>query len=347
MRLSIGVFVALSVVGCTNPEQPENMSGFETEGDSSSTSGPSTSVSTSQASVSDPSTSSTTVDDPTTSSSTDEPNTVTGETDATTEPMSSSSSGEPTSTMSTSEPESSSSESSSDSGGGLVPFDFDDFDDPDTLDDWFIRDIEEGTPAQYTTLDFDDTNAGSMTIIPTTSGWYADYDGPFVYKMVSGDFMIETQVTVTGLADPDGPPTQTYNSGGIMLRDPANVDGGEDWVLHNTGYQEFGVASEAKYTHNSNSFLTTLDGTNAGRLRICRIGGDIAVARYLDGDAGWIDTEEAFPDDLPDEVQAGMAVTAWNSTGNDPAFDEDPDMIAIWHYVAFYEIDDMSQCYED
>jgi hypothetical protein len=322
------------------------MSGFETEGDSSSSSGPSTSASTSPASVTDPSTSSTTVGDPTTSSSTDEPETITGDTDATM--SSSSSSGEETSTMSTTEPESSgSSESSSDTEGGLVPFDFDDFDDPDTLDDWFIRDVEEGTPAQYTTLDFDDTNAGSMTVIPTTSGWYADYDGPFVYKMVSGDFMIETQVTVTGLADPDGPPTQTYNSGGIMLRNPANEDGGEDWVLHNTGYQEFGVASEAKYTHDSNSFLTTLDGTNTGLLRICRFGGDIAVVRYLDGDAGWVDTEEAFPDDLPDEVQAGMAVTAWNSTGNDPAFDEDPDMIAIWHYVAFYEIDDMSQCYED
>ncbi len=226
------------------------------------------------------------------------------------------------------------------------PFDYDEFEDPAGLDNWYVRHEWEGSPAQYTTLDFDITTPDAMTLVPTTSGWFGEYDGPFVYKLVSGDFIIETSVTVSGLADPSGPPTQTYNSAGIMLRDPANEPMGENWVIHNTGFQESEVASEGKITIDSISILTTTAGTLSGRLRICRFGGSIAVVRWLDGDPGWIDTTAPYPDMLPDVVQAGMAVTAWNSTGNSPNFNEDPDMIAIWDYVAFYDIDHMSRCYE-
>jgi hypothetical protein len=347
MRRSIrwGSIAVLLVLGCTNPPTAANTTEDDVDGGFTSSTGDATPTATMPPmSGSEPGTTSS---DTTAVSSSDTPTTSgSGEPDA-----SSSTGGDAESTGRATESAGSSSdgESSSASSGGLEPFDFEDFDDPEGIDAWFIRDVVEGTPAQYTTLDFDVTASSNLTIIPTTSGWFNDYDGPFVYKLVSGDFMMETHVNVTGLADPDGPPTQTYNSAGLMLRDPANVPMGEDWVVHNTGYQEyqeFGVASEGKITINSSSTLTTSPGAHFGRLRICRFGGDIAVARYLDGDDGWTDTVEPYPDLLPDEVQAGVAVTAWNSTGNDPDFDEDPDMIAHWDYVAFYLIDDMSQCYE-
>jgi hypothetical protein len=336
---------ALALLGCTNPSDPVNAAPDEVDGDASSSTGepPSaTSATAPPAAATDPDPSTTTDDTggPGPSASTGDGGTASssGEPDATSD-------GSTTDATSHSSSDGSTGSSGS-SGEVFEPFDFDDFDDPGELDDWTLRHEWEGTAAQYTTLDFDVTTPGAMTMIPTTSGWFGDHDGPFVFKLVSGDFIIETYVTVTGVADPDGPPTQTYNSAGLMIRDPANEAMGEDWVIHNTGYQEFGVASEGKITIDSSSILTTSPGAHFGRLRICRFGGDIAVTRWLDGDPGWTDTVAAYPDLLPDEVQAGMAATAWNSTGSTPNYSVDPDMIAIWDYVAFYAIDDMDRCYE-
>jgi hypothetical protein len=347
MHRSARSLAALLFFGCTNPQEPANATqGLEDDG-SSSVGGASTAT-TPPASSTDPGASTSGDDESTRTATSSDGTSSSGSPDATSSSSSRTDADSDSDSDATDTSTQSDGDSSTESSSGEVfePFDFDDFDDPAGIDDWYLRDAWEGTPAQYTTLDFDVTNPGAMTLVPSTSGWFNDYDGPFVFRLVSGDFMIETYVTVTGLIDPDGPPTQTYNSAGLMLRDPANVVMGEDWVVHNTGYQEFGVESEGKITIDSSSTLTTTPGAAFGRLRICRFGGDIAVVRWLDGDAGWIDTTDPYPDLLPLEVQAGMAVTAWNSTGNTPDFDEDPDMIAVWDYVAFYEIDDMSRCYE-
>ena len=132
-----------------------------------------------------------------------------------------------------------------------------------------------------------------------------------------------------------------------MLRDPASVPGSENWVLYNTGFQLADVGTEAKITVDSFSTLFTTTGTYAGRLRICRYNGDITMIRKLDDEDSFTETD-SFTDLLPDEVQVGMAVTAWNSTGQDPDFTEDPDLIAVWDYIRFYSLDDGDElCFED
>lgn len=221
----------------------------------------------------------------------------------------------------------------------------DDFSDPETLAAfWQIRDVVEGTPAQYTTLDIDLTRAGYLTVLPTTSGWYNDFDGPFVYTLLSGDFMVETEVEALDLAGA-GPPTQFYNSAGIMIRDPNHGPGIERWLTHNVGFQDNQIGTERKNTAGSASQLVITPGVHKGRLRMCRVGSTVVLTRRLDDEAEYT---EAFTYNLlgfPDEVQVGMNVTAWNSLSAMPDFKQVPDLLAQWNYIRLYEISDTSACF--
>jgi hypothetical protein len=234
--------------------------------------------------------------------------------------------------------------SSFDGTGDIAALD-DEFDDPATLGCWTFRSDVEGTTPQFTDVDIDASNTGHFTIVPTTCGWFNDFDGPFIYKEVTGDFMFEVSVAATSLDDPNVPPSLPFNSAGMMVRSPDTGPGNEDHVLFSVGAQWNALLnSEGKNTVNSASQLTQTAGPNRGRLRICRIGSTFYLARRLQGAAAFTLTHTYVRADMPATVQAGMEATAWNGHMGFPNFALDPDLVGTWDYVRFSSITDPAQC---
>ncbi len=246
-----------------------------------------------------------------------------------------------------------SSDSNADSSGGdtgipdgVIPGLSDEFDDAATLPDWTRRHEAEGTEAGYSTLDIDTSTAGHLTFVPTTGGWFGDFIGALLFKEVSGNFMVETSVAAVNQDGSGGPPTMGYNSAGVLVRDPASVPGAQNWVVHNVGFQDTIIATEGKTTTNSASILELIEGSNSGRLRICRIGEALILTRRLDDEASFTETHR-FTRSFPDTVQVGLTVNGWNSTGSAPNFDREPDLRAEFDYIRFWEIDTEAECLAD
>jgi hypothetical protein len=226
--------------------------------------------------------------------------------------------------------------------GDVDPEGFDDeFDDPSTLTNWQRLHELEGDGPPYELLDIDETTAEQLTVIPFAGGWYADFDGTFLFKMMSGDFVVETSVAANRRGQDGGPPERLYNSAGLMARDPSSTDGRENWVIHNVGRQsmEVGVATEGKTTVDSQSTLMLTPGTWSGRLRLCRVGDRFVLARRLSDETEWTQTQAYERPDMPDQIQLGMMVNGWNSNGGSPDFDLDPDVVATFDYIRLWRPD--------
>jgi hypothetical protein len=182
----------------------------------------------------------------------------------------------------------------------------DEFDDSSTLNNWL-----EGPSTAYDLLDIDASNTGQLTFVPTifaNNAWYADYNAPFRYKLVTGDFAVATYVNAGNRFAPDpgsASATGQFNSAGFLARDPASDDrgGSENYVMFNLGFQIDDLSTEAKTTINSTSVLTltTTNGAYQGRLLMCS------------EDAGWITGQVIHADggaslmvsEVPPEIQLG------------------------------------------
>jgi len=152
---------------------------------------------------------------------------------------------------------------------------FDDEFNSDTLSQWSRRHLVEGSAAQYTVLDIDQSEPGALTIVPTrTPGWFASGDAPLIFKLVSGNFSVETSVLADSTTSPGSPPNTTFNSAGLMARNPTGANGPENHIMVNVGTQNSSivgsVGSESKNTANSSSQLDLIAGANSGRLILCR-----------------------------------------------------------------------------
>jgi hypothetical protein len=195
----------------------------------------------------------------------------------------------------------------------------DDFEDPGTLASWKILDKVLGTVAPYDTLDIDTTVTGKLAIVPTVSSWYQDAVAAFVYKEISGDFIVEVDVAAIKKGTESGAPTEQFNSAGLLLRDPQSAAGAQSWLMYNIGHQDSFIGVEGKATVGSQSELILIPaGGHAGRLRLCRLGNTVHMLRRLPGDPGWTETH-TFPGTfqktpaytLPDTVQVGMIDNAY------------------------------------
>lgn len=144
--------------------------------------------------------------------------------------------------------------------------------------------------------------AGRLTLDPVSvdqTHWFSDQHGPLLYKLVSGNFVVETDVRVGRQSDVLQAPRGQFSAGGFVLRDPQSVaPRGERWVMYNVGYQVSGPAREAKTTRPGNpASLSTLylmdsGGVLSGRLRVCRLGSMLHFFHQLTGEAAWV--EEAY-----------------------------------------------------
>ncbi len=188
--------------------------------------------------------------------------------------------------------------------------------DANSLSEWSLRHVVEGTSPQYSLLDVDQTTPGSLTIVPTqTPGWFRDGDGPLIFKLLNGDFAVHTAVRAESRINPGEAPSSNFNSAGLMARDPAGGDGPENYIMLNVGTQNDriagGVGSETKTTDDSNSELFLDAGSNRGELILCRVGDDFISFRFLEGDTGWTETNRFARSDLPQSLQVGLVVSAF------------------------------------
>lgn len=212
----------------------------------------------------------------------------------------------------------------------------DELDDPASLSRWRVWHEVQGEDPRHDLLDIAQTNPGMLTVRPKAGGWYGRHQGPLVYTMVRGDFRVETWVSAAKLGRPDAPPDEQFNSAGLIARDPEHGPGHDDWVMVNVGRQRGElVGSEGKTTVGSQSTLELVEGPHRGRLRICRVGGVIVLARMLEGETAWRVLNRYERGDLPEDLQVGMVATAWNGAEEEPDLSRTPDVEGTFDYVRF------------
>jgi regulation of enolase protein 1 (concanavalin A-like superfamily) len=167
-------------------------------------------------------------------------------------------------------------------------------------------------------VDVDGTERGALYLEPLTSGWYADFHAPFLFKEVTGDFVATARLRVSGLAS-DVPRTP-WSLAGLMVRAGRDVGprtwtpGGENWLFITAGVADDVSAPvlETKTTVNSRSRLR-LHPARAGwvELRIARRGAAFELLSRHDGE-DWVVRERFERPDLPATVQVGLnAYTDW------------------------------------
>ena len=203
----------------------------------------------------------------------------------------------------------------------------DEFADASTLSRWRWFHEAEGWPDHVRRADVGRTRAGQLYVEPHTSGWYAEFHGPFLFKMVEGDFDVRARVRAgpaleEGVLPDSALPGQVWSLAGVMVREPRRVTSanweprGENWLFLTTGIAEpLGrPVLESKTTVNGRSALKLRPG-RAGwvELRVVRLGPTfLLLYRYDDG--AWVLHERFYRPDLPPALQVGLnAYTDWNT----------------------------------
>lgn len=224
----------------------------------------------------------------------------------------------------------------------------DDFEDASTLANWQRIYQTEGWGAdQLEVWDINNTQAGKMVFAPHTTVWYEDYRGPLVYKEISGDFVVTTQVQITdrdeiGDSDLDDVPSGSqFSLAGLMIRTPRNItdpaldwsegsmqdDGtndGENYVFLSLGWGNSGdeFQLETKSTRNSDSDLTlqSMGYNGVINLQIARIGETVYTLYQIPGEEWVLNSSEHRPD-MPETLQVGMvAYTDWEKANDFDVF---------------------------
>jgi hypothetical protein len=192
----------------------------------------------------------------------------------------------------------------------------DEFDDATSLRRWQrVYQTEQSGANQLQRFAIDD---GRLTMIPHASVWYQDYRGVLAYKRVAGDFIVTTNVSVSGRSGRDAPGAQ-FSLAGIMIRTPRDVTprtwrpGGENYVFLSLGAanQPGRYQFEVKTTRDSDSQLEIEDGAPSAEIRAARIGDALILLRRFPGQAWRVHRRYHRPD-MPDELQVGMTCyTDW------------------------------------
>lgn len=235
------------------------------------------------------------------------------------------------------------------SGGDDLSALSDDFEDPSTLSNWTFLHEVLGQEPPYDYLDIDTTAPGKLVFEPTVSAWYQDQMALFMYKEVTGDFRVEIEVAAYQKGTASSPPTEAFNSVGMLVRDPASVVGDQSWLMYNIGYQgaplnAIGVEGKATVGSQSELPLIGTNGVHTGRLRMCRLGNTVRMLCRLTGATEWTETHVfpgSFPNTpaytLPQTVQVGIIDNAYVVAG----------LRAEVESIEFARVDEPSDCTAD
>lgn len=193
----------------------------------------------------------------------------------------------------------------------------DEFNDTVSLRQWFLFHATEGYPNKIKSLL---VNQGRLELQPKASGWYADYQAPFLFKTITGNFDVRAKVKVSGVSNTL--PTVDWSLAGLMVRQPKPTNKEtwrprqENWLFITTGVAEQTdlPVFEVKSTNNSLSNLKLRPGkTGWVELRIVRVeAAFILLARY-EGEA-WQILERFYRPVMMGPLQVGVnAYSSWNA----------------------------------
>lgn len=192
----------------------------------------------------------------------------------------------------------------------------DEFKNEASLAEWQQWHTTEGHPNKWKT--FRVTN-DVLELQPYASGWYGDYQAPFMYKMIDGNFDVRTKIKVCG--SKDALPQTEWSLAGLMVRQPLKPGAAaeprqENWLFLTTGIAEpkGSPVVEAKSTTNSISNLKLRPAKEGWvELRIVRMNASFILMYRYEGEE-WTIVDRLYRPQMPFELQVGInAYSGWNA----------------------------------
>jgi len=153
---------------------------------------------------------------------------------------------------------------------------------------------------------------GMLQLQTYASGWYADWQAPFLYKTITGNFDVRMRIKVSGLTAKL--PQTEWSLAGLMVRQPKLTTRTnwepqqENWLFLTTGVAEpLGNAMfETKTTSNSASHLKLRPAREGWvELRIVRLQASFILLYRYDNEA-WVVLDRFYRPLLPPTVQVGI-----------------------------------------
>ena len=183
------------------------------------------------------------------------------------------------------------------------------------------------------------TEGGSLHLTLLNSAlWFQTSRGPFLHKMVQGDFTATATVHARRASAPQSAPTQLIHLGGLMARNPAGDNAGqpENYVFIVLGIDENDLSVETKSTTNSQSnYQGPSWPAPDAELRLCRRGAAFRLYKRAMGSESWTLAQTYVRPDLPETLQVGPVVYGPSAT---------PDLQVIFDEVLFANAPSDASC---
>jgi hypothetical protein len=164
---------------------------------------------------------------------------------------------------------------------------------------------------------------GALTITSARASWVRAERAFYLWKPVSGDFVVTTRIRVHGEAA--ATPTADWSLAGLLVRRaPAAGSRDENWLGWTTGGVAGTQVFERKTTRHAVSVLDLLPAqTSWLELRLARVGPRFLLLHRYDAGVWRLDYAYWRPD-LPATLQAGIdAQSGWQDTKADLVADVD------------------------
>jgi len=201
----------------------------------------------------------------------------------------------------------------------------DDFNNTTSLSNWQQFHTVENYPDKIRSMTVEN---GILSLQPYASGWYADYQAPFLFKTIAGDFDVRAKVKVSGT---NGDlPSSEWSLAGLMVRQAKRSTSEnwqprhENWLFITTGIAEpKGVPMfEVKTTNNSMSNLKLRPARKGWvELRVVRVQASFIMMYRYEGEP-WTILERFYRPLMPPQVQVGLnAYSGWNQLPMDVSRD--------------------------
>lgn len=240
----------------------------------------------------------------------------------------------------------------------------DEFNSPCSLMNWHnITQVEGWDAEHFEELDISETHPGELRLMPHTSAWYADFRAGYLFKELTGDFVITASVQVTNRAGQAAIPVSNYSLGGIMLRTPVARQNPTQWAPDQENYIFLSIGrgtSNATFqyevkstTAGSSELVLSPISTNTVLIRLIRKGNAVVVLNQVPGQDWNVHARYDRPD-MPAHLQIGfVSYTDWpNVNGMSPQVHNNnvldstfnaavvwrPDIIARYDYARFDSI---------
>ncbi len=185
-----------------------------------------------------------------------------------------------------------------------------------------------------------EVSGGLLAITPTKNVvWYHADQGPFLHKLVTGNFKVTTVAHARKASDPTKTPDIDYQFGGLMARAPSSDGGKQDHVFNVVGYRGEFLSVETKTTKQDKSFVHGPAWPSGdAELRLCRVNGRFFLHKRPVGGKEWEQAMMYKRPDLPATLQVGLIAYAYTDRF---------DLRATFEHIRFAPVTSADDCTKD